>query len=192
MFAGPTNLSGISLAHSLMHGVADFGVACAAAYVGLEPMLNQSFVGVRVIDKQRMAYKQETGSAEAALKAVIIDERLLYGRVYQSFYRCDPMPYRLDCKHKAGFDRPAVNKDRAGAAVSVFAAGFCAGKSQLAPQHFKEYIRRTDSDIVTDPVHIQGDYIFPFILNHIYAPSASSAFSIVLRRTSFRYPAPDE
>ena len=61
-----------------MHGRADFLIARAAAYVGLQPGFYRVIVGAGVVHQQGVAYHDEPGRAEAALRAMAVDQRLLH------------------------------------------------------------------------------------------------------------------
>jgi hypothetical protein len=59
----------------------------------------------------------------------------------------------LYCKDQAGVDRPAVQEDRAGPALSIVAASFRPGEFQVFPEEIQEGFFRLHGKIVSFTIY---------------------------------------
>src|SRR3954463_4104270 len=94
--------------------------------------------------------------AEAALQAVVLPEGLLHGVqlsvLRDALDRGDRRPVGLDGEQRAGFDRAAVEVDRAGAALAGVAADLRAGQAEAVPDEVDEQRPRLDVGFPLDAV----------------------------------------
>ena len=109
------------------------------------------------------------GGAEAALKRLRIDKRLLHGMqlavFFQTLDRRDFAPGSAKRRHQAAMERRAVEPDGAGAAVSRIAAFLDAEASLLAQEGAQAL---AGSRLRRDALAVEGEL-------HVSAPSRSSA-----------------
>ncbi len=102
------------------------------------------------------------GSAIAALKAIMLNERSLHGveivSVGKSFDGGDFVAFEHDRERKAGIRLPAIDKDSAGAALAVVAAFLRAGKLEMFAKGVKKSDTRFDGKATILTVDSQCDF----------------------------------
>ena len=141
------------------HGVDDLDVAGAPADVARERFLDRlRVVGAPAADV-RLGRDHHPRGAEAALRGVVVRERLLHGR--QRLRRPEP----FDRGHLGAGDRAdgrearparlAVDEDGAGAAASLLAAGLRARDRELLAEDVEQRRERRARDLVRDAVDRQ-------------------------------------
>ena len=117
---------------------ANSGIGPAAANVAAEFVKEIVGSGVGVLVEHRLAGHDEAGSAEAALRCVVVDKGLLDGMqlavFHQGFDGRDLFSLALDGEHRASVDGLVVEQDRAGAALSFVADALGAGDVERIAQ----------------------------------------------------------
>src|SRR5262249_54097067 len=126
--------------------------------------------------------------AEAALQAVIVDERLLQRMqlvaVRQAFDGADLPAFGLHRKHQAGAHGLAIEQHRAGTAHPVLAADMGAGLAAVVAARIDQGATWMDADAVVAPVEREADLS---LLDH--GAACSSARRVTVRTRSRRYSA---
>src|SRR6476659_2126854 len=131
-------LGGREFSGGLLDRLDDVHVASATTEIAADALPDLGFVGVRVLAEQPRRLHDHPRRAEAALKAVLIPERLLE-RVERRLagHPLDGLEFatiRLDGEHRARFRALAIDVDRAGAAVARVASDVSAGQPEVVAQ----------------------------------------------------------
>src|SRR5262249_45916365 len=131
---------------------------------------------------------QEARGAEAALQAVVLDERLLQGMqlvaVGEAFHRTDRPPLRLHGEHQARAHGLAVEQHCAGAADAVLAADMGSSLPAVVADRVDQRAARIDTDLVAPAVDGERELA---LLGH--AAACSSARRATVPARSRRYSA---
>ena len=149
--AGPTRVPLDRLHHSLVHEtstqyaghrLADFGVR-----------------GLRVLIEVCLRREDDAAQAEAALRRLFVDERLLdrvrlFDRA-EALERRDLRVRRLRHRRHAGADRAAADDHGARAALPEAAAELRTVQGEVVAQHVQERRRRIDVDRVGTAVDVE-------------------------------------
>ena len=102
--------------------------------------------GAGVAVEQGLGGQHDARRAEAALRAAVLDERLLDGmqrrRRRQALDGDDVAARRFQRQHQAGVDGSAVDQHRAGAAVAVAATFLGAGEADAVAQQLEQRVAR--------------------------------------------------
>src|SRR5436190_18033730 len=110
-------------------------VSAAAAEVATHAPANVFRGGFGVLVQKRFSSDDEPGSAEAALRSVLIHECLLHGMelatLHQSFNRGDLFALRLDSQNGAAIHNLVVHHYGAGTAFGAITDPLAAGKVEI-------------------------------------------------------------
>src|SRR5213593_2511624 len=113
----------------------DVLVASAAAEIAVDSVPDLGLARRGVLGQEVDRRHNESRSAEPALQAGLLPERLLEGMEPtvrgQSLDRRDSPAFRLHGEHRAALHRAAVDKDRAGAALARIAPDVRAREVEL-------------------------------------------------------------
>ncbi len=152
----------------LLHGVStgqdrldDVVVAGAATEVAFEPLPRLVFVGSGTRFDQLDGAHDHAGRAKAALKRVVLMERLLHwvelAALGQTLDCRDGGTICFDGQHGATLDGATVNVDDTGTAVAGVAADVGSRELELFAQQLDEECARLDLDGDLPLVHLQRD-----------------------------------
>src|SRR5581483_4083057 len=135
----------------------DLHVARAAAEVARERLLDGVPVGARLAAGQRLDGDHHPRRAEAALRGVVVVERLLHGghplRRAEALHGGDRGALDGRDRQQARTARLAADEDGARAAASLLAARLRARDPELLAQHLEERRQRRAGDRPLDAVH---------------------------------------
>ncbi len=129
------------------HGLDDLLVAGAAAQVAGEPLLDLGARRLRDVGEQRVRRHELARDAEPALGRAVVEERLA-GAGLSRPSTASPSTVviaravRLDAEHQARVDAPAVDQDRARAALPDEAALLGPGQAEVVAQDVEERVVR--------------------------------------------------
>jgi len=119
-----------------------FRVAGAAAQVSGETFADVGFRGMRVALEKIYGGESHAGSAYAALRSAVREERLLHGMqslsAGDSLNRANRCPVGLQRGNQAAVHQRTVKFNRASAALAFAAAFFCAGEASLLAQDIEQ------------------------------------------------------
>jgi hypothetical protein len=122
-----SSLSGY-LTSGCLNRLHDLHITRAAADISMEPAADLLFGGVGIFIQEGFGRQDHPRGAETALHGKMIDESLLQGVQVpffsQPFDGQNLFPLGLSRQQEAAFDCPAVQENRAGAAISIVAAQF--------------------------------------------------------------------
>jgi hypothetical protein len=111
----------------------------------------------RVFIEQGFGGEHDARRAEAALRAAMLDQRLLdrmeLSALGHALNGQNVPAWGFLRQHEAGVDRSAVHKDRAGTAVAVAASLLGAGQAQALAQQLQERVARVGEHGVLIAVH---------------------------------------
>src|SRR5712691_989908 len=175
------------------HRFDDVLVAGAAAQVAGKRPAHVFLGGVGILREQRLGGHHHARRAEPALQPVLLLEALLQ-RVQlagggQALDGTDLVPVDLDGQHGAGLHRPAVDQDRARAAVRRVAAHVRAGQGEPAADqvrqqqprlHLGDLLRTVDREL--DPAYRNlacGLAVLVFVNDRRHGHAALSASFVV-------------
>src|SRR6476646_1517873 len=147
----------------LLDRLDDVHVASATTEIAADALPDLGFVGVGVLAEQPSRLHDHPRRAEAALKAVLIPERLLE-RVERRLAghpldRLELATIRLDREHRARLRARAIDVDGAGAAVARVASDVGAGQAEVVAQEVDEEEARLDICLVR--LAVDGDRDVP-------------------------------
>jgi hypothetical protein len=114
-----------------------------------------------IILQQAVGGQDHTGGTEAALQCVMFHEGLLKRMENTVLGKPFDREHLLSCdhfnRHHAGPDGLLIHENRAGAAVPLAAAVFCAGQSEVGAQDPQEHPLRVDTQADWFTVNLQID-----------------------------------
>lgn len=144
---------------SCLYGLADTGIAAAAADIALHGRIDVLIAGVGDLVKKGRRGEDLAALTVAALRDLFGEPSFLHrvGIVRREpFDGGDGLVDNGRCGDRAGTDGVAVEKDRAGATLGNSAAEFCTGEADDIPDDPKEghFFVRLDSDRL--PVDVEG------------------------------------
>src|SRR6266508_750360 len=139
----------------------DVHVAGTPADVAGDGPTNLLLGGLRISTEQRGAGQHHGWRAEPTLETVFLLERALdrmeLAILRQPFHGGDRAAVGLDPEHRAGLDRNAVHKHRAGAAVRSVAADMRAGEPEHAADEMHQEQARLDVGRSLRSIYGHGD-----------------------------------
>src|SRR5581483_8207594 len=139
----------------------DFIIARAAAEIARHPFLDLLFARLGIFVEERFGGHDLARRADAALKAAVLDERLLQGVKLavrgEPFNRLNMLAVAGDGESQARADQTAIDNH---AAHADAAALFGSGETDLLAQGVKQQAVGLDFDTVLFAVDAQGDALF--------------------------------
>src|SRR5207302_2364247 len=144
-----------------LDGVEDLRVAGAAAEVAGQRLSDLLSRRPGIIGEERSRGQQEARGAVAALGRAELGEGLLErvepAGAGQALDRRDRATLELDRQRQAGEHRPAVDKDRARAALAELTAVLRAREPHLLPQNLEQGLVGRRGEVVVLAVHAEPE-----------------------------------
>src|SRR5690242_8957581 len=156
-------ISNPSFLRRISDGEDHTGIRAAPAEIAADSVANLLGGGIGVLADKSRAGDDKAGRAEATLLGIVMHERLLHlvhpFRCPQSFDRGDFAAFGLYSQHRAGINRMAIHKDRAGTARATVANLFATGEIEPVAQRIQQGDTRFGVEfarLAVDP-EAQGD-----------------------------------
>src|SRR5688572_17727998 len=150
------SVSAAGFSASIENGAHYTVVRPAAAEVAVERLADFAFRGLGILRKQRDRAHHDAAHAVAALRSLMLDERLLH-RVFalETFDRGDSLSQRERERHITGGHGAAVDEHEARAALAAAATEARADEAQFTAQDVEERRIGMRRDALARAVHFE-------------------------------------